>query len=72
MAYRCKEYPSIECDGCGMCYKEAEVEDDYITRRCCGTCRWHDNYTWVCSCPDSDYRADFTDSNHVCVNYEEE
>lgn len=36
----------------------------------CLGCKWHDEYTWVCSNGDSPYRADFV--NDGCEFYEEE
>ena len=34
--------------------------------KCCATCAYHDDWTWVCFNPESDDRADFTDSEHKC------
>lgn len=34
--------------------------------KCCATCAYHDDWTWVCFNPDSDDRADFTDETYVC------
>ena len=34
--------------------------------KCCKNCEYHDSFTWVCFCPDSENRADFTDDESVC------
>lgn len=44
--------------------------------KCCGTCKYHrqdDTFKedWVCVNADSEYRADFTDYEHVCDEWEE-
>jgi hypothetical protein len=36
----------------------------------CRTCKWHDDFTAVCSNPSSDQRADFTDADFVCECWE--
>ena len=32
----------------------------------CGTCAYHDDFSWVCFNPDSENRADFTNPRHGC------
>lgn len=32
----------------------------------CKTCKYHDDFSWVCFNPDSIHRADFTDNDFVC------
>lgn len=38
----------------------------------CKTCKWRDDYSWVCFCPDSIHRADFTNDDYVCDEWESE
>lgn len=40
--------------------------DSIKQEKCCATCAYHDDWTWVCFNPDSDDRADFTDETYVC------
>lgn len=40
--------------------------------KCCKTCKYHDNFTWVCFNGDSVYRADFTDNMFVCKEWEDD
>lgn len=35
-------------------------------KRCCATCAYHDDWTWVCFNPEAYDRADFTDNEHFC------
>ena len=37
----------------------------------CKTCKYHDDWTWVCFNPESKYRADFTDDSYVCDCWED-
>lgn len=37
----------------------------------CKTCKWRDDYSWVCFCPDSIHRADFTADDFVCDKWVE-
>ena len=37
----------------------------------CSNCKWHEDFTGACCNGDSDYRADFTDSDFVCDKWEE-
>lgn len=39
---------------------------DSATKRKCGNCKWHEDYSGVCCCGDSQHRADFTDNEFVC------
>ena len=32
----------------------------------CGTCAYHDNFSWVCFNPEAENRGDFTNSEHGC------
>ena len=32
----------------------------------CKTCKYHDDFSWVCFNPEADDRADFTDNEHKC------
>lgn len=29
--------------------------------KCCGNCRWHEDFNWACFNGDSEHCADFTD-----------
>lgn len=40
--------------------------------KCCATCKWFELYNGVCCNPESEYRSDFTDSDFVCEEWEEE
>lgn len=35
-------------------------------RKCCSTCKYHDDFSWVCFNGESDFRADFTHPEHQC------
>ena len=37
----------------------------------CEICKYHDDFTWVCFNPESDRRADITDKNDWCEEWEE-
>ena len=37
----------------------------------CANCAFHDDYTWVCFNPDSEYRADITDNIYSCCAFKE-
>lgn len=39
--------------------------------KCCKTCAYHNDWTWVCFNPEADDVADFTDESHVCSGWEE-
>ena len=34
--------------------------------RCCGSCQWHEDFTWACFNGSSPYCADFTDPEDSC------
>ncbi|MGN0706603.1 MAG: hypothetical protein ACI4JC_01205 [Faecalibacterium sp.] len=36
----------------------------------CGTCRWHEDFNWVCFNGDSPHCADFTNPDGTCPAYE--
>lgn len=36
----------------------------------CSTCKWHDGFSWVCYNGLSERRADFTDPEDVCKEWE--
>lgn len=38
--------------------------------KCCGSCRWHDDFTWACFNGDSPNCADFTDPEDSCECWE--
>lgn len=35
-------------------------------KKCCGTCAWYAEFEGVCCCSDSEWTADFRDSDYVC------
>lgn len=35
----------------------------------CKTCKWHDDFSWVCFNGDSENVADFTDNEDSCKEY---
>lgn len=43
-------------------------------RECCGTCKWHEHENiddgWVCTNPDSDAVADWTEYSDSCMAWE--
>lgn len=45
--------------------------DTIKDKKCCKTCRWHDDFSWVCFNPESEKRADFTDNGYCCECWEE-
>ena len=34
--------------------------------RSCGTCAYHDDFSWVCFNPEAEDRGDFTSPEHGC------
>lgn len=36
----------------------------------CGSCRWHDAFSWACFNGLSEHRADFTDPEDSCKEWE--
>lgn len=45
---------------------QKDIANIETENKCCATCAYHDDWTWVCFNPESDDRADFTDSEHKC------
>ena len=45
---------------------QKDIANIETENKCCETCAYHDDWTWVCFNPEADDRADFTDENHVC------
>ena len=39
-------------------------------KKCCGTCKWHDDFSWACFNGDSENCADFTDPEDSCECWE--
>ena len=39
--------------------------------KCCATCRWYAEFEGVCCNGDSEYRADFTEPEDCCEEWEE-
>lgn len=50
------------------------MRSDRDQEEICGTCKWHQHEDiddgWVCVNPDSDNRADWTDYNDSCQDWE--
>lgn len=47
-----------------------KVYSDFPKRnRCCATCAYHDDWTWVCFNPEAEDRADFTDNEYMCPQW---
>lgn len=40
--------------------------------KCCATCRWYEDFQGVCCNGDSEHRADFTDPEDGCEEWEEQ
>lgn len=45
---------------------------EVMTDKTCCTCRWHDSFSWVCFNGRSEHRADFTDPEDTCPEWEQE
>ena len=58
---------------CPMCGEKAEKESGKIKEIVfkCKTCKWHDDFSWVCANGDSQEVADFTDNEYGCSCWEE-
>ena len=41
------------------------------SRKNCGNCHWHDDFTGACFNGDSPHCADFTDDGHLCPQWAE-
>ena len=41
-----------------------------ITIKCCATCAWYEDFQGVCFNGDSEYRADFTEPEDCCEEWE--
>ena len=39
--------------------------------KCCETCAYHDDFSWVCFNPEAKDRADFTEDSYVCDCWED-
>lgn len=39
--------------------------------KCCATCKWYEDFQGVCFNGDSEHRADFTDPNDICEEWED-
>jgi len=42
----------------------------HLDERSCKSCKWHDDFSWVCFNGNSEYRADFTDDKQACAEWE--
>lgn len=47
-------------------FKEAPMKP-----KCCSTCKWYEDFQGVCCNGDSEHRADFTDPEDGCEEWEE-
>lgn len=47
----------------GAAFKENFMAEE---NKCCETCSYHDDFSWVCFYPESEYGGDFTDNKHIC------
>ena len=45
---------------------KSEIKSNIVN---CSTCRFHDDFTWVCFNPDSPRRADITDKFDSCSEW---
>lgn len=68
-------YEKIDCTTFGEQY--SDVKRHYIAgrgfckrddknKKCCETCAYHDDFSWVCFNPEAENRADFTDNEYKC------
>ena len=39
---------------------------DYMGKKCCENCAYHDDFSWVCFNPEAEDRADFTNNEYTC------
>lgn len=39
-------------------------------KKCCGSCKWHEDFTWACFNGNSPNCADFTDPEDSCECWE--
>ena len=44
--------------------------DTIKDKKCCRTCKWHDDFSWVCFNGESEKRADFTNNDDCCIEWE--
>lgn len=49
---------------------QMDSERDETGNKCCETCVYHDDFSWVCFNPKADDRADFTNPEHGCDCWE--
>lgn len=68
----------LYCLDCGAIGPTLKYRSDAIDawnhrtqiNRACKTCDWHDNFSWACCNGLSEWRAEFTDDNFVCEQWE--
>lgn len=51
----------------GITMRDTDMENE----KCCGSCQWHDDFTWACFNGDSLNCADFTDPEDSCGSWEQ-
>ena len=51
----------------GIAMRNPGMEDE----KCCGSCQWHDDFTWACFNGDSPNCADFTNWEDSCGCWEQ-
>lgn len=42
-----------------------------MSKRCCETCKWYEDFAGVCCNGDSEHCADFVDGSSLCEEWEE-
>ena len=47
-----------------------ESIDRCIKAQVCEFCKWHDDFSWVCFNGESEKRADFTNNDDCCIEWE--
>lgn len=66
MIDRIAEREARNTDTCIICEMAKLYLNTLKDRKCCKTCAYHDDWTWVCFNGDSENRADFTQEDFVC------
>ena len=53
-------------------YRRAAFKENFMVEenKCCENCAYHDDWTHVCFNPESKNRADFTDNEDSCTEWE--
>ncbi len=70
----CENYNGVKCHACGI--GDGVLLDNkgqllcHTVGKTCSNCKWHDRFSWVCYNGLSECRADFTDPDDVCKEWE--